>query len=383
VRKCTTHCLVLRRLATAWLLLASVLPLVTGAQMAVDGAEQRLAAVRDALLNHALNGELEIATAAFVDETGELHESTYMESNSTVRGIRITDYLHDEGHSPALAAEILDQVETQTCHPSRYRRHAVLETRIGQEAQLNTSIHAVGQVIRETLLQTFGADQSWLVTNSQAFTSQYDRVLRGTADQSAALRIEVALEASGGGVVASGYYQARRAVKNGMRYLPFLGYRPEPTARPGALSYQLRLIDAATGKVLFLRKEVVGFTEALDSVKTDLPADLIAALDAATERQVASLRDAARCLPNAMSVTRVAATSPTLLLQSGALAGVAMGDEFLLSDSRDLLAMVLNGDGISRLALGRVTRVSDFSAVLEVVAGERVPGADYVAALPF
>jgi len=45
--------------------------------------------------------------------------------------------------------------------------------------------------------------------------------------------------------------------------------------------------------------------------------------------------------------------------------------------------MVLNGDGISRLALGRVTRVSDFSAVLEVVAGERVPGADYVAALPF
>ena len=67
MRKCTTHCLVLRRLATAWLLLASVLPLVTGAQMAVDGAEQRLAAVRDALLNHALNGELEIATAAFVD----------------------------------------------------------------------------------------------------------------------------------------------------------------------------------------------------------------------------------------------------------------------------------------------------------------------------
>ena len=81
-----------------WLLLGGA-PLVASAQGAAtlesrqvaskdDPAEQRLAAVRNALLSHALNGELEIVTSAFVDESGKLHEATYMASNGTVRGVR-------------------------------------------------------------------------------------------------------------------------------------------------------------------------------------------------------------------------------------------------------------------------------------------------------
>ena len=63
--------------------------------------------------------------------------------------------------------------------------------------------------------------------------------------------------------------------------------------------------------------------------------------------------------------------------------GMAVGDEFLLSSSRDLHNVVLNGDGINHLGLGRITRVNNFSSVVEVVAGEKVPASDYVAALPF
>jgi len=394
VRKLWTHRCVVRLLASVCLLMSSSWSLVAIAQTmafvppqaqgANDMAEQRLAAARNALLDRALNGELEIVTSAFVDESGELHEATYMASNGTVRGVRVADYLAGDRQSPALAAEIIGQVDVQTCRQSRYRRQAVLYTRIGADLKSSSqSIHEVGRVIRESVIEEFGADQGWLVTSEQAYASEYDRSLRGTGDQAAALRIEIRVEESQAGVLTEGYYNVRKSLKSGLRYIPLLGYRPDATARSNKVRYQLRLVDIASGKVVFDRDEMIGFTDQLQGADADLPLEILALIDAATSRQVNGLRTAAKCLPNSFLVTRSARTSPTLLLKSGSLAGMTVGDEFLLSSSRDLHNVVLNGDGINHLGLGRITRVNDFSSVVEVVAGEKRPVSDYVAALPF
>ncbi len=394
MRKLWTHRCVVRLLASVCLLMSSSWSLVAIAQTmafvppqaqgANDMAEQRLAAARNALLDRALNGELEIVTSAFVDESGELHEATYMASNGTVRGVRVADYLAGDRQSPALAAEIIGQVDVQTCRQSRYRRQAVLYTRIGADLKSSSqSIHEIGRVIRESVIEEFGADQGWLVTSEQAYASEYDRSLRGTGDQAAALRIEIRVEESQAGVLTEGYYNARKSLKSGLRYIPLLGYRPDATARSNKVRYQLRLVDIASGKVVFDRDEMIGFTDQLQGADADLPLEILALIDAATSRQVNGLRTAAKCLPNSFLVTRSARTSPTLLLKSGSLAGMTVGDEFLLSSSRDLHNVVLNGDGINHLGLGRITRVNDFSSVVEVVAGEKRPVSDYVAALPF
>ncbi|MDB9867958.1 hypothetical protein N8Z40_04285 [Pseudomonadales bacterium] len=394
MRKLWTHRCVVRLLASVCLLMSSSWSLVAIAQTmafvppqaqgANDMAEQRLAAARNALLDRALNGELEIVTSAFVDESGELHEATYMASNGTVRGVRVADYLAGDRQSPALAAEIIGQVDVQTCRQSRYRRQAVLYTRIGADLKSSSqSIHEVGRVIRESVIEEFGADQGWLVTSEQAYASEYDRSLRGTGDQAAALRIEIRVEESQAGVLTEGYYNVRKSLKSGLRYIPLLGYRPDATARSNKVRYQLRLVDIASGKVVFDRDEMIGFTDQLQGADADLPLEILALIDAATSRQVNGLRTAAKCLPNSFLVTRSARTSPTLLLKSGSLAGMTVGDEFLLSSSRDLHNVVLNGDGINHLGLGRITRVNDFSSVVEVVAGEKRPVSDYVAALPF
>ncbi len=394
MRKLWTRRCVVRLLASVYLLLSSSWSLVAVAQTmafvppqsqgANDGAEQRLAAARDALLNYALNGELEIVSSAFVDESGELHEATYMASNGAVRGVRVADYLAGDSQSPALAAEIIGQVDVQTCRQSRYRRQAVLYTRIGADLKSSSqSIHEVGRVIRESVIERFGADQGWLVTSEQVYASEYDRSLRGTGDQAAALRIEIRVEESEPGVLTEGYYTVRKSLKSGLRYIPLLGYRPDATARSNKVRYQLRLVDITSGKVLFDRDEMIGFTDQLQAAGADLPLEILALIDAATSRQVDGLRNAAKCLPNSFLVSRSARTSPTLLLRSGSLAGMAVGDEFLLSSSRDLHNVVLNGDGINHLGLGRITRVNNFSSVVEVVAGEKVPASDYVAALPF
>lgn len=394
MRKLWTHRCVVRLLASVCLLMSSSWSLVAIAQTmafvppqaqgANDMAEQRLAAARNALLDRALNGELEIVTSAFVDESGELHEATYMASNGTVRGVRVADYLAGDRQSPALAAEIIGQVDVQTCRQSRYRRQAVLYTRIGADLKSSSqSIHEIGRVIRESVIEEFGADQGWLVTSEQAYASEYDRSLRGTGDQAAALRIEIRVEESQAGVLTEGYYNVRKSLKSGLRYIPLLAYRPDATARSNKVRYQLRLVDIASGKVVFDRDEMIGFTDQLQGADADLPLEILALIDAATSRQVNGLRTAAKCLPNSFLVTRSARTSPTLLLKSGSLAGMTVGDEFLLSSSRDLHNVVLNGDGINHLGLGRITRVNDFSSVVEVVAGEKRPVSDYVAALPF
>jgi hypothetical protein len=168
-----------------------------------------------------------------------------------------------------------------------------------------------------------------------------------------------------------------------LRYIPLLGYRPKATSRSNELRYQLRLVDIASGEVLFDREEMIGFTDDLQAPGADLPPDMLAFIAVATSRQVDGLRAAAKCLPVSFLVARPGRTSPTLVLKSGALAGMAVGDEFLLSNSRDFLNVVLNGDGINHLGLGRITRVNEYSSVVEVIAGNKAPASDYVAALPF
>ncbi len=382
--------------ASVWLLLVGSWSVVATAQTPVsfvppqvkstsDAAEQRLAAARNALLSHALNGELEIVTSAFVDETGELHEATYMASNGTVRGIRVADYVPQDSQSPALAAEILGQIDGKQCRQSRYRRHAVLDMRIGADLRHSSqSIHEVARVVRESVIETFGEDQGWLITSQAAYASVYDLSLRGTGSQgAAALRVELRIEAAEPGVLTEGYYNVRKSLKNGLRYIPLLGYRPKATSRSNELRYQLRLIDIASGEVLFNREEMIGFSDDLQAPGADLPPDMLAFIAAATSRQVDGLRAAAKCLPISFMVARAGRSSPTLVLKSGALAGMAVGDEFLLSNSRDFLTVVLNGDGINHLGLGRITRVNDYSSVVEVIAGHKAPASDYVAALPF
>ena len=112
-------------------------------------AEQKLEAVKRALVDIALGSEVELSSAAYLDDAGVLHESSVMTSNAKIRGIRVLSYvkaaagiteaqidakvLSDQkcpGSRPSLVREAVVQV-TQN-----YKNHRELGVKQWNEAEL-------------------------------------------------------------------------------------------------------------------------------------------------------------------------------------------------------------------------------------------------------
>ena len=60
-------------------------------------AEQKLEAIKQALVDLAMESEVTLGSAAYIDDQGVLHESTLMSSSNNVRGVRVLSYLEEAG----------------------------------------------------------------------------------------------------------------------------------------------------------------------------------------------------------------------------------------------------------------------------------------------
>jgi hypothetical protein len=76
------------------------------------------------------------------------------------------------------------------------------------------------------------------------------------------------------------------------------------------------------------------------------------------------------CLPVVAQVTQVSqATKSAFRINSGAAAGVRIGDEWLLADEQKVPQRLLEADMASRSVLGKVQFVDQYHALLQVQAG--------------
>jgi hypothetical protein len=65
--------------------------------LAKANAEQKLEAVKQALVDMALDTDLRLDSAAFLDSLGMLHESSLLSTNSDISGLRVLDIKRASG----------------------------------------------------------------------------------------------------------------------------------------------------------------------------------------------------------------------------------------------------------------------------------------------
>ena len=110
------------------------LSLVIATALKTSFAEQhhddQLEAVRQALLNEALSGQVEIISNGDVDEEGTLHESAYIQSRKRIRGVRIAEYATsmDRDSDVAGIRRKADITEDESCESARYLRKVAVES---------------------------------------------------------------------------------------------------------------------------------------------------------------------------------------------------------------------------------------------------------------
>ena len=333
------------------------------AKPATNTDEAQLTAIREALIERALEGPTRVVSTAWIDDQGRLHEDAQLTNDMRVRGVRVLSYTADGKAS--LKAEVdLQSGEKPVCaapDASRWTQHVRLLTRIAADTRPEDRYFAN---------EIMGA---WQVAWRQATANYAKRWQQSDLDLTQRSAYQAALMGDTG-LAPADQGQWRLTMTLG-KFLPLNdtadGEAPAEAGN-GALAKQWQLS---------LRLEPI-FGSAEPSVKTisliwaraeatltppQLPDAVATKLVWEAEKWVQTLNERMACEPLQFAMRDK--EGERLHISGGRFNGLKVGDKLVLVDSRELPARVLHAGVAARLALAEVSEVADTESVLRQVAG--------------
>ncbi len=335
------------------------------AKPATNTDEAQLTAIREALIERALEGPTRVVSTAWIDDQGRLHEDAQLTNDMRVRGVRVLSYTADGKAS--LKAEVdLQSGEKPVCaapDASRWTQHVRLLTSIAADTRPEDRYFAN---------EIMGA---WQVAWRQATANYAKRWQQSDLDLTQRSAYQAALMGDTG-LAPADQGQWRLTMTLG-KFLPkkeatgVFGLAPAEDDN-GALAKQWQLS---------LRLEPI-FGSAEPSVKTisliwaraeatlappQLPDAVATKLVWEAEKWVQTLNERMACEPLQFAMRDK--EGERLHISGGRFNGLKVGDKLVLVDSRELPARVLHAGVAARLALAEVSEVADTASVLRQVAG--------------
>lgn len=364
-----------------WFPLLLSFPSATGETLS---SEQTLESVKQALVELALGSEIQIKSMAYLDN-GILHESSILSSQATFRGIPV---FADAGNKPK--ARIKNStLSDQNCHESRValRREALVRVvknnnLLGSNKPLGDhSVLELAAFIGQVFTDSMEGSENWSVTSEKEYGSAYDSYVLGSLADRAPYRfdIEIRPRLSRDGVkgftsawVDHGLYEAQGIASRVANSIPGINYRKSwPSVE---LEYQLTLTDRATQLQIWQKALPLYFPKVKrDYFKSSMPSALVSDIADLTAKFIQEATDSLQCRPHRFQLFVDKGGFGQITINAGLVAGVNVGDQFLISAGPDLLKEVLSHSGLDRLALAKVDSVTSHSATLKKIAGPSWP----------
>jgi hypothetical protein len=364
-------------------LLLSLVVLCTAQVTLASDADQRLEALKQALIDLSIDSELKLVSSAYLDQQGVLHEASVVTSESRVRGIRVLSYLEEAGLG---VADIEATVEVSDCPVARSGLQREVLISIAQSINDprfgNHYLSELGELSQQVLTAALSRSSGWSVAPTQKFVSSYHKRMAATGGSQRPFEIQLALqpvhlEFSGGRRNIERYVgaQGSKALYWSRSQIPGLASRaPWPKQ---ALEIELRLIDPVRGDVVVAEMVQIDYPSLPRGYdKTDLPIKFIDQLTAISQRFVGQINETLECrrqyyhVSNNSAVGGDSDTSAEIRINAGSIAGVQVGDQFLLSPTPQISGEGASLDDIGRLVLAEVQDVGLHGSTLKVTAGE-------------
>jgi len=350
--------------------------------------EERLQAVRQSLLQAALETPTQVVATSWIDGQGVLREMNSFRNGMQVRGVRIVSYERDaqgqpnaalqwdKAPAPGDASEKIAEKSAASCAPASERfKHLVTLNWIAP-AGLSVDERAMVEGLRSMVVERLRANAAetghWKVRDKLPEPQgAYARALLGEANPSTAWNATLKIAA----------------------IPPQSAAAPKPAPAPDTVASKLN-VAPATGPAqpfwdraprLSVRVELVlqereasrpGFQRALqfDLVSDQSgfgPVQLSEATRLAVAPQIAymaeSLGSALACRAFNPRITLASGTE--FQMDAGAASGVQVGDEWILVNSQQIPQRSLDAGVIAETVLARVSSVSEGSAQLQWLAG--------------
>ena len=336
-------------------------------------AEARLEALRHTLIDRALKGPTRIRTAAWVDETGTLRENLQINSDVTLRGIRVLSYLDQTSPEQSrllvdaeTSARRIGALECTTSAPGgRFKRHAALighftpgEGRLGYHFLPELALEA-----QAMLLKLFAFDEAWVLTPSAPDRSAYEQALFGR-DRDMPRGSPYALRL---GLVAGEATQLPaidQAVRDLWRSVGF----EKQTLAALPVRVLLQLEERSSGRILWRNEVLIDYPEIpVSMTRATLPAELTGALEQSLRNAHKALQQALACEPLRFA-TSVSDTEQ-ITIAAGTRVGLRAGDQLLLVDRTRFPGHMLEKGSLDKAALIEIESVSQDQSLARRVAG--------------
>jgi len=362
-------------------------------------ADRRLEAIKQALIDLSLGSELQLSSSAYVDARGVLHESSLVTSQSQVRGVRVLSYLEESGITSVSLDAIMAASECAISRPD-LRRQVLVTVNYG-EGNPRLGDHYMSEVAalsQHSVAAALSDSANWAVVEQQRFASRYHQKMAASNNLEPPFELQLTL----GEALPR---RASRAQINQYLSNQSAGALFETGAKISALSdrqswpsktlaWDLRLIDPLLGKVILAENGKINYpSQNRGYSKSYLPGRFVRELSTLSQSFVAAVDDILQCLPRYYHVShsgRHGSFSGQLVsgrqsdspeqglefkINGGRIAGVQIGDQFLLSRTPQITGEGASLDDIEKLVLAEVQEVNRHSAMLMPIAGQHRPSA--------
>jgi hypothetical protein len=360
-------------------------------------AEQRLQAVRESLVQLALEGPTQVSSTSFIDESGTLRDSASFTHDMVVRGVRVLAYGQEAGETKAKIVADHQVPEHQRICQSQVLR---------EKSQLSNILHlAVLEVAIDSTIKN-----SDLYTARLISRSLQENLLK-KSDRSNIYRLNLrtmpmnaqsayGLSQSGSGTASS--LQANQTFSSGMNYyqqallgrgdqkvtwtlsVKLLGARDEISGVSG-MKVITRLENKLDRQFKFEDEQFVWFESKnpnlVTSVLSNVMSEQVMALANLIQRTV---EEQLSCIPPQFEVTKW--IGQDMSIAAGLINGLRQGDQMLVGDPQVIPSRILDQGSSNKLVLAEVKSVTPYSAELKQIAGPAVKAPEHwvaVAHRPF
>ena len=420
--------------------LASIFPSTV---FSADSSDSELRSVKEALVEAAMEKGVSVVSNAYIDSDGKLIESSFYRSEVTLRGIRMPQYFLDEPEPYDAKLLFSDtafntSLNCQEISPHRYRKAISIDTSSVfsedfADQQFGAILASLRSEIDMSATSAIAANDSYYIIpinyGSKIITSQYEAALLPQTRSADSRNTNFIIKAeitnvnpvtySAGQMYEKGLTQALRV---GKLISTELGLKSVLTASPGKAtsSVVLASIDFDL-KISFLRngglrenfEKTIELRFDREENRIKLREPLLNQLTNFTSRlnyknisineSSSSARDLAHITASFRSIIESSteqinceieelktyladedeAGASTIKLNQGIIAGISVGDQFILSESNFSTSLnPISSDQLESLAIAEVIRTAQYDADLRIIEG---PSQDLysLSAIPF
>lgn len=312
--------------------------------------EERLKAIRAAMVEAAMKSNTRVSATSWMEGDGKLRELNRFSSEVKLRDLQVAQYSRDAGQQPQaeLAVTNAEAVKPGRCEapqakaPLRQVMTVGLDLSSGFVPAQRYQAQQLGLAARTSLMQSAARSERWRLISTQAQARTYDRLTHGHGEEHVKWHAQLTVSPA-----------------------PLSGVSDDYTVF--SLSLQVSGPDQRQG--WFTAEEVVVpslstpiyGTPKMDSEAHAAIARAVTAMTQQLEKQLA-------CEPQTFAVEQ---KEGRLALHAGSNAGLRVGDKLMIADPSVLPRHTLEPGALDAAVLAEVKSVTAYQAEIKQVAGRK------------